>query len=61
MAPEALTGALRRLLSDAETGLAESRDEREARQVDQQARNRYALALETCGGLLALIEREGGE
>lgn len=61
MAPEALAGALRRLLSDAEAGLAESKDEREAREVDQQARNRYQYARETCKGLLALVEREAGE
>jgi hypothetical protein len=61
MPPEDLAEVLTRLRADAEGGLSESEHERESRETDEAARDRYQLALDTCKGLLLLIERHGDE
>ena len=45
MPPEDLAETLTRLRSDAEGGLTEKRDERDARETDEAARRSYQLAL----------------
>jgi hypothetical protein len=55
MPPDELAEVLRRLRSDARKGLDESVDEREAKQADETARQRYRYAVETCDGLLSLL------
>jgi hypothetical protein len=60
MPPDELAEVLRRLRSDARKGLDESVDEREAKQADETARQRYRYAVETCDGLLSLLDRPGG-
>jgi hypothetical protein len=59
MPPEDLTEALTHLRSDAEGGLHESSHDRDSRETDEEARRRYRLALDTCNGLLALLDRQG--
>jgi hypothetical protein len=59
MPPEDLAEALTRLRADGEAGLEGSADEREAKQADETARQRYRYAVETCDGLLALLGRVG--
>ncbi|MEX2448022.1 MAG: hypothetical protein WD404_04675 [Solirubrobacterales bacterium] len=59
MPPEDLAEMLTRLRSDAEGGLAEKGDEREARESDDAARRSYRLAFDTCNGLLTLLARCG--
>ena len=61
MPPEDLAEVLTRLRADAEGGLSESKHDRESREADEAARDRYRLALDTCNGLLELIERRGEE
>jgi hypothetical protein len=58
MPPEDLTEALTRLRSDAEGGLHESSHDRDSRETDEDARRRYRFALDTCNGLLALLDRQ---
>lgn len=61
MPPEDLAEALTRLKADAEGGLRESRHDRDSRQADEAARDRYRLAVDTCNGLLHMIEHHGEE
>lgn len=58
MPPEDLAEVLKRLRADAAGGLSESEHERESRETDEQARRRYQLALDTCEGLLVLLDRQ---
>lgn len=51
-----LAPVLHRLQRDAEGGLSESTDEREAREAEEAARCRYRYAAETCKGLLLLLD-----
>lgn len=62
MPADDLAPVLERLRDAAAGGLAESTDEREAREAEEAARCRYLYARETCTGLLLLIEQlETGE
>lgn len=61
MPPEDLVEVLTRLKGDAEGGLSESSYGRSAREVDERAKRRYRLALDTCDGLLHLIEHHAEE
>jgi len=61
MPPEDLAETLTRLRSDAEGGLTEKGDERDARETDEAARRSYQLALDTCEGLLHLIGHHAEE
>jgi hypothetical protein len=57
-----LVPILTRLRADAEGGLSESAEDREAREAEDAARCRYRYAKEICTGLLLLIEHlEAGE
>lgn len=59
MPPEDLAEVLTRLRADAKGGLRESPHDRDSRETDDAARRRYRLALDTCDGLLALLDRQG--
>ncbi len=59
MAPEDLAEILTRIKSDAEGGLSESKDHRESREAEEEARRCYQLTLDTCNGLLMLLDRLG--
>lgn len=59
MPPEDLAEILTRLRADAEGGLRDSGDERDANEADDAARRRYRLALDACNGLLAQLDRQG--
>lgn len=59
MPPEDLAEMLTRLRSDAEGGLTEKGDERDARESDEAARRSHRLAFDTCNGLLTLLARCG--
>jgi hypothetical protein len=61
MPPEDLAELLTRLKADAEGGLRESRHDRDSRQADEAAKDRYRLAVDTCNGLLHMIEHHGEE
>jgi hypothetical protein len=61
MPPEDLAEALTRLKADAEGGLRESKHDRDSRQADEAAKDRYRLAVDTCNGLLHMIEHFGEE
>jgi len=51
-----LAPVLHRLQRDAEGGLSESAEDRENREVEEAARQRYLYAAETCKGLLLLLD-----
>lgn len=59
MPPEDLAEVLTRLKADAAGGLSESSADRDATNADNAARRRYRLALDTCEGLLARLDRTG--
>lgn len=59
MAPEDLAEILTRIRSDAEGGLSESKDHRESRGAEEEAKRCWQLALDACNGLLALLDRMG--
>ena len=59
MPPEDLIEVLMRLKSDAEGGLREPNGDRDAANADNAARRRYRLALDTCDGLLTMLDRSG--
>jgi len=62
MAYSDLAPLLQRLREEAEGGLAESTEDREARRAEEEVRERRRYARETCAGLLMLIdELEGNE
>lgn len=61
MPPEDLAEVLTRLKADAEGGLRESKDGRDASAADEAARDRYRLALDTCNGLLHMLRHFGEE
>lgn len=61
MPPAELAPLLRRLRADAEAGLAGSPAERESREEEERLRARYQYVLDTCDGLLVLLERERGD
>jgi hypothetical protein len=61
MAPEELAEVLKRLKADAEKGLVGSSEEREAKAVDEAARERYEYARVTCEGLLDLLANRGDD
>lgn len=51
-----LAPVLHRLQRDAEGGLSESTEEREAREAEEAARRRYRYGAEICKGLLLLLD-----
>lgn len=53
-----LAPVLHRLQRDAEGGLAESAEDRENRETDEAAHQRYLYAAETCKGLLLLLDHQ---
>ena len=59
MAPEDLAEILTRIKSDAAGGLSESKDHRESREAEEAAKRCYQLTLDTCNGLLMLLDRLG--
>jgi len=59
MPPEDLAEILTRIRSDAEGGLSEPEDHRESREAEEEAKQCWQLALDTCNGLLALLDRMG--
>lgn len=59
MPHEDLAEVLTRLKSDAEGALREPHGDRDAATADNAARRRYRLALDTCDGLLTLLDRSG--
>jgi len=61
MPPEDLAEVLTRLKADAKGGLSDSAYGRDAREVDEHAKHRYRLALDTCDGLLHLIGHHAEE
>jgi hypothetical protein len=59
MPPEDLAELLTRLKADAEGGLRESAHDRDSREADESAKDRYRYALDTCDGLLYMLKRRG--
>lgn len=59
MPPEDLAEVLTRMRADARGGLRASTDERDAKESDAAARRRYRLAMDTCEGLLTMLDRSG--
>jgi hypothetical protein len=61
MPPPELTGALRRLHTEAEQVLLGAADERQSREEDRETGERYQLGLDACEEVLVGLDARGGD